>query len=51
MFKYEEGQTVLYRGLEAKIQNRSVNINGMPVYQINNVWVSENELMLPPPIF
>ena len=35
---------------EVKIENRGVNINKLPVYQVNGTWVREDELMLPPPI-
>ena len=48
--RYEIGQLVLYQGREVKIENRGVNINKWPVYQVEGTWVREDELMLPPPI-
>ena len=48
--RYQVGQPVLYQGREVKIENRGVNINQLPVYQVNGTWVREDELMLPPPI-
>ena len=48
--RFEVGQPVLYQGREVKIENRGVNINKLPVYQVNGTWVREDELMLPPPI-
>lgn len=48
--RYQVGQPVLYQGREEKIENRGVNINKLPVYQVNGTWVREDELMLPPPI-
>ena len=48
--RYQVGQPVLYQGREVKIENRGVNINKLPVYQVNGTWVREDELMLTPPI-
>ena len=48
--RYQVGQSVLYQGREVKIENRGVNINKWPVYQVEGTWVLESELMLPPSI-
>ena len=48
--RFEVGQSVLYQGREVKIENRGVNINKWPVYQVEGTWVLESELMLPPSI-
>ena len=48
--RFEVGQPVLYQGREVTIENRGVNINQLPVYQVEGTWVLESELMLPPPI-
>ena len=48
--RYQVGQPVLYQGREVKIENSGVNINKLPVYQVEGTLVREDELMLPPPI-
>ena len=48
--RYQVGQPVMYQGRVVEIENRGVNINKWPVYQVEGTWVREHELMLPPPI-
>lgn len=42
--KYPIGAMVLLNGKIVKIQDRSRNVNGIPVYKINNTWYSERVL-------
>jgi hypothetical protein len=48
--RYQVGQPVMYQGRVVEIEKRGININQLPVYQVEGTWVREEELMLPPPI-
>lgn len=47
---YEVGQPVLAGGEKGVIERRSMNINHIAVYLVNDRWWFERELSLPCPV-